>query len=258
MSAQHKNLFVVTGAANGIGAAAAALAVEEEHGVVVLLDRDRAAVTARADALRGEQGECVAIPCDIGNEEQVCRAFTHIRSQFPQPIRLVCAAGIDRGAPADRLDVEAWDAVMRVNLRGTFLCCREAVRATRGRGGAIVCISSPFALVSAPNVGAYAASKAGVCALVRSFAIDCAEQDVRVNALLPGPTETELMWANVPPEQRSAMRAVIRREVPLRRLAEPEEIARIALWLISDSAAYITGAQLACDGGLLAKAPISI
>jgi NAD(P)-dependent dehydrogenase (short-subunit alcohol dehydrogenase family) len=125
-------------------------------------------------------------------------------------------------------------------------------------GGAIVCISSPFALAATGGVAAYSASKAGVCALVRSLAIDYAPMGIRVNALLPGPAETELMWANVPASQVDATRQTVCREVPLGRLADPVEIARAALWLLSDAASYVTGAQLACDGGLLARAAISV
>ena len=126
------------------------------------------------------------------------------------------------------------------------------------RAGSIVCFSSPLGLVATPASGAYSASKAGILALVRSLAVDHARDGIRVNAVLPGPTETKLMWANVPDDEVDTMRDVIRGEVPLGRLAEPEEVARVAVWLLSDDASYITGAQIACDGGILARAAVSV
>ena len=121
-----------------------------------------------------------------------------------------------------------------------------------------MCMSSPFALVAAKGTAAYSASKGGVSALVRALAVDYASHGVRVNAVLPGPTETDLMWASVPDDEVPEVREAVKREVPLARLADPEEPARAALWLLSDAASYVTGSQLACDGGVLAKASISV
>jgi len=126
-------------------------------------------------------------------------------------------------------------------------------------GGSIVCVSSPLAVVATPGgSGAYSASKGGVSALVRSLAVDYARRGIRVNALLPGPTETDLMWATVSAEEIDSTRELVAGEVPLGRLATPEEVARAAIWLLSDEASYVTGAQLPCDGGVLAKASISV
>jgi NAD(P)-dependent dehydrogenase (short-subunit alcohol dehydrogenase family) len=248
----------ITGAARGIGAAVAALAAEQGR-AVVLLDRDASAVAETAERLQRRGADCLAVACDVADEQQTEAAFDHARSRYGALTALVTCAGIDRGGRVHELDAATWDEVLAVNLRGTFLACREALRSmVNGAGGAIVCMSSPFALVSAAAVAAYASSKAGVCALVRSLAVDYAPHGIRVNALLPGPTETELMWANVPAGEIDATRATVRREVPLARLAEPIEIARAALWLLSDAASYVTGAQLACDGGLLARAAISV
>ena len=126
--------------------------------------------------------------------------------------------------------------------------------------GAIVVCSSPAAFVAFASGGtsAYSASKGGVSALVRSLAIDYAQNGIRVNAVVPGPTETPLMWAAVPTSQREEVRQQVLREVPLRRIANPSEPAAAALWLLSDEAAYVTGSHLVCDGGVLAKASISI
>lgn len=248
----------MTGAASGIGAAVAAGAAAEGR-PVVLLDSDETAVMKWAQELNARGARCLGLGCDVAEEEQVTAAFARAERELGPPGALVTSAGIDRGGRAHELDAATWDQVIAVNLRGTFLSCRAALPPMLGAGGgAIVCVSSPFALVAADAVTAYGASKAGVCALVRSLAVDYAGSGIRVNALLPGPTETTLMWANVAEADVAATRATVRREVPLGRLARPEEIARAALWLISDAASYITGAQLACDGGLLARAAISV
>ena len=257
MAVSQQKTIVVTGGARGIGAAIAGLSADDGY-TVVLLDRDREAVERHGETLRSRGARCLALACDVSDEVDVQAAFDAAHDTFGPPSALVTSAGIDRGGLVHELDAATWDAVVAVNLRGTFLACREALGMMIGRGGAIVCIASPFALVAADGVAAYASSKAGVCALVRSLAIDYAKQGIRVNALLPGPTETELMWANVSQEQVGETRETVCREVPLARLAAPVEIARAALWLLSDDASYVTGAQLACDGGLLARAAISV
>jgi NAD(P)-dependent dehydrogenase (short-subunit alcohol dehydrogenase family) len=129
-----------------------------------------------------------------------------------------------------------------------------------GRGGSIVLCSSPaaFAGFAAGGVSAYAASKGGLSALTRTLAVDYARYGVRVNAIVPGPTETPLMWAAVADTDRAAIRTQVASEVPLGRLADPSEPARAALWLLSDEASYVTGSHLICDGGVLAKASISV
>jgi NAD(P)-dependent dehydrogenase (short-subunit alcohol dehydrogenase family) len=254
---QSTGATVITGAARGIGAAIAQL-VAADGRPVVLLDRDGEMLGHTAAHLRATGARCVAIACDVSDENQVIKAFGAAREHLGPLAALVTAASIDRGGLAHELDTGTWDEVIAADLRGTFLACREALRTMRSRGGAIVCMSSPFAHVAANGVTAYGASKAGVCALVRSLAVDYACDGIRVNALLPGPTETEMMWANVPTDQVDATRQTFCRKVPLARLADPDEIARAALWLLSDAASYVTGAQLSCDGGVMARAALSV
>jgi NAD(P)-dependent dehydrogenase (short-subunit alcohol dehydrogenase family) len=252
-------LVVVTGAASGIGAATARLAAERGY-AVALLDRDDAGVQAGAQALTDDGAVAIGLACDVGAERAVDDAFATAARLGPLH-GVVASAAIDRGGLVHELDASRWDEVIAVNLRGAFLTCRAALRqlVEAGGGGSIVCVSSPFALVAAPGgVGAYSASKGGTSALVRALAVDYGSHGIRVNAILPGPTETPLMWANVPAQERETARATIRREVPLGRLAEPEEPARAALWLLSDEAAFVTGTQLVCDGGVLAKASVSV
>ena len=126
-----------------------------------------------------------------------------------------------------------------------------------GAGGSIVCASSPFAEVCAPGgASAYSASKGAISSLVRSLALDYAPHSIRVNAIVPGATETALMWAGVPEVDVPAARERTSEQLALGRLAEPAEIAAGIAWLLSDQASYVTGSHLVIDGGLLARASI--
>jgi NAD(P)-dependent dehydrogenase (short-subunit alcohol dehydrogenase family) len=253
--------IVVTGAARGIGAATATLAAQA-GAAVALLDRDGDGAAAVAAGLReaGATGAILSLGCDVASPHSVDAAFAAVTAQFGPPLGLVASAGIDRGGLAHEIALEDVDAVLNINLRGTFLTCRAALGPMLdARRGAIVCVGSPLGVVAAPGgTSAYSASKAGIAALVRTLAVDYGAHGIRVNGVLPGPTETELMWANVPAAEIEATRDVVRDEVPLGRLADPAEPARAALWLLSDAASYVTGTNLACDGGVLAKASISV
>jgi NAD(P)-dependent dehydrogenase (short-subunit alcohol dehydrogenase family) len=257
---QHTGPLLVTGATGGIGKAVAEGALDAGR-AVALVDRDR----RRLDAIVGELREKAAAPvtgvaCDVSDEAQVDHAIEVATERLGAVRALVTCAAIDRGGLVHELAPGDFDEVVRINLRGTFLSCRACLPQMIEAGtGSIVCVSSPLGLVStAGGSGAYGASKAGILALVRSLAIDYGRYGIRVNSVLPGPTETKLMWANVPDGKVGEMREVLRREVPLGRLAEPEEVARVALWLLSGDASYVTGAQIACDGGVLAKASVSV
>jgi NAD(P)-dependent dehydrogenase (short-subunit alcohol dehydrogenase family) len=248
--------ILVTGGARGIGLAIARLAAPAAARVAIV-DRDADALRRAAADLGGDP---LLIACDVRDEAEISGAFDTAVSEFGSLAGVVASAGIDRSAPFHELATEDLDDVLAINLRGTALTCREALRRMLPAGaGSIVCVSSPFAFVGGPaGTGAYSASKGGVSALVRALAVEYGPRGIRVNAVLPGPTETDLMWAGVDDADVPRMRAQVATEVALRRLADPDEPARAALWLLSEAASYVTGAQLACDGGVLAKASVSI
>lgn len=251
--------LLITGGASGIGKAVAVLA-SQAGTPVGLLDVDGKAIERTASALGDDGGEVFAQRCDVADPDQVAVAVATMGERLGAPRALVTAAGIDRGAgPLEDIELEVWQRVVAVNLNGTFHACRAVLPGmVEGGGGAIVCISSPLALVSLEaGSGAYSASKAGITALVRDIAVNHGPDQVRANALLPGPTETDLMWASAAEAETPPLRQQVSAEVPLRRIAEPHEIARAALWLLSAEASFTTGASLACDGGVLAKASVS-
>jgi NAD(P)-dependent dehydrogenase (short-subunit alcohol dehydrogenase family) len=251
-------VVVITGGGSGIGLAAA-LACGHRGARVVVLDTNAPAAEAAAAKVREGAGvEAIGLWCDVRDEESVARAVTSARLLGPVQ-GLVTSAGIDRGGLAHELDLDRWRSVIDTNLTGTFLACKHVLIAmlAQGVGGSIVCVSSPWADVAAPGgVSAYCASKGGVGSLVRSLALDYAAKSIRVNAIVPGATETPLMWANVPSADISGVRERIAGQLALRRLAEPDEIAAGVTWLLSEQASYVTGTQLVIDGGLLARASI--
>jgi NAD(P)-dependent dehydrogenase (short-subunit alcohol dehydrogenase family) len=251
---------LVSGAASGIGQATARLAAERGH-AVIMLDQDGAALERSAGQLRDlRPAQLWEAAVDVCDQPALSAALDDAIEAVGVPRKAVCCAGIDRGGPTHEQPIEDFDLVLDVNLRGTFLTCREVISRllARSETGAIVCVSSVAAFTAVPGgASAYCASKGGVTALVRSLAVEYAEAGIRINALVPGATETPLMWANVSKADREAMRGVIGAEVPMGRLAQPREQAQAALWLLSDEAAYVTGSQLAVDGGVLARCVLS-
>jgi len=250
---------VVTGAGSGIGRAAALIAAERGAAVAALdVDAGRAGEVAAEAKSRGAP-EALGVECDVRSEDSVAAAIAASVERLGEVRGLVTCAGIGTGGLVHELPLEAWRDVLDTNLTGTFLACKHVLLhiLDHGRGGSIVCTSSPWAEVSAPGgATAYSASKGGVSAFVRSVALDYAAQGVRVNAIVPGATETPLMWAGMPEDEIPAARARISEQLVMGRLATPAEIAEGIVWLLGDRAAYMTGSHLVVDGGLMARASI--
>jgi NAD(P)-dependent dehydrogenase (short-subunit alcohol dehydrogenase family) len=250
---------LITGGGRGIGRATV-LACAGEQVPVAVVDLDPEVATAVAEEARTAGAPAGAgIGCDVRDEGAVATAIQAAVAAIGPLRGLVCCAGIDRGGLAHELPAAIWNDVLATNLTGTFLACKHVLAhmLEHGQGGSIVCASSPFAEVSAPGgAAAYSATKGGISALVRSLALDYAPHAVRVNAIVPGATETDLMWASFTPEEIPAARERINGQLPLGRLAQPAEIAAGIVWLLSDAAGYVTGSHLTVDGGLMARAAV--
>lgn len=218
--------IVVTGAASGLGLAIAK-AAEAEGAVITALDRVASPfATSRI--------------CDISDEESVKRALTGLT----RIDAVVNSAGIARRATVTEAHMADYDAVMAVNVRGAFLVSKYALPHLRAFGGAILHLSSGVATTGTRNRAAYSASKGAIVSLTKNMALDYAADQVRVNCLCPGFVNTPLL-ASLPPERRAKLTALH----PLGRLGEPEDVAHMALFLISDQASWITGQAIAVDGG---------
>jgi NAD(P)-dependent dehydrogenase (short-subunit alcohol dehydrogenase family) len=214
------------------------------------------------DQVAAELPGVAAFRADVGADDQMAAAFAEIDERRGRIDGLFSSAGIAR-VEADIHDepVEIWDEVIRVNLRGTFLAVREAMKRliAQGEPGAIVCASSAVGQAAIPGgTNAYTASKGAVNALVRQVAVDYAARRIRINAVAPGAVDTPLMWMTTPPDQLASMRVRIDAEVPLGKIGTPLDIAHCVAWLLSDEARYVTGAVYLVDGGVSAKLPISI
>ena len=261
-SSTNARTIVVTGGAKGIGRAVVLLCAARGDKLAVLdKDNDTAQTTAEDARSRGS-GSVIALACDVTREEQVAEAFRKIAQDLGVPYGVFANAGIDMGGLIHELPLASWRTVLETNLTGIFLTCKYGLGcmlAARS-AGSLVCTSSPTGFVAPAGgaSGAYSATKAGISALVRCMAIDYAPHGIRVNAIVPGATETTLMWSNVPPQDIPQMRAKVSKEIPLGRLAQPEDPARAVVWLFSEESVYVTGSHLICDGGILAKACISV
>ncbi|MBN9589298.1 MAG: hypothetical protein BGN85_10015 [Alphaproteobacteria bacterium 64-11] len=218
--------IVVTGAASGLGLAIAS-AAEAEGARIIAIDR-------------GQSPFPHARVCDVADEDQMSRAIAGV----DRIDGLVTSAGIARRARVDETAMADYDAVMAVNVRGVFLASKYAVPLMRGHGGSVLHISSGVATTGTRNRAAYSASKGAIVSLTRNMALDYAQDKVRVNCLCPGFVNTPLL-ASISPDRRARLTALH----PLGRMGEPEDVAHMALFLLSDQAGWITGQAIAVDGG---------
>lgn len=248
MAGQPKAAFV-TGASSGIGRAAARALVERGY-ATALVDRDEA-LGREVEAELGRAGECAFIRCDITDDEAVRSAVARTVERYGRLDAAFNAAGIDGegGATAD-CSIENWNRVLAIDLTGLWFCMRHQIREMlKTGGGAIVNCASVAGLVGAPFVPAYVAAKHGVVGLTKAAALEYARQGIRVNAVCPGMTDTPMSRAGMTEEVRQVLLA----ESPIGRLAQPEEVAKVALCLIDGVSDFLTGQAIAVDGAWTAR-----
>lgn len=237
---------IVTGAASGIGAAAARL-FAAEGARVALVDRDRAGL----DRLAGEIAGALAIEADVGHDGQARDGVARVLEHWGRIDVLMTAAGISLGGTVDAIDEAAWDRTFAVNVKGTFLWVHHAIKPMiAARSGAIVTVGSQLAQSSLGGNAAYVASKGAIASFTKTIAVDHARQGIRVNALMPGVIDTPMparsLQRQADPE---AAHAFWKQRHPMGRIGQPEEVAKAALFLASGDSSFVTGTLLFVDGG---------
>jgi len=250
----RNKVALITGAASGIGRATAKL-FAAEGAAVGLIDQNAAGGDGVCREIQQAGGQARFFVVDVSQAEQLRAAFEATAELFGGLDILSCNAAIQIFRRFDLLTEEEWDRQQAVNLKAMFLCCKFAVPQMRRRGGgAIMLTASPHALVTYPTCSGYAASKGGVMAFVRGAALDCAPDNIRVNCVLPGATDTPLLreYIDGTPDPKATRDGIVDR-IALKRLARPEDIAHVTLFLASDEAAFITGTYVLADGGQLAR-----
>jgi 3-oxoacyl-[acyl-carrier protein] reductase len=232
---------IVTGAARGIGRAiAGAFAVEGAS--VAVVDRLGDEASAVASNLPG----AIAIEADVSDERQVAQAIARINEEWGRIDVLVNNAGIAPIQPIAEMELDEWREVIDVDLTSVFLCCRAVLPGMlANRSGCIINLGSQLGLIGAAQMTHYSAAKAGIFGFTKALAREVAAAGIRVNAIAPGPVDTP----SVAEEVSEAALEKLKTEIPLSRIARPEEIAPTAVLLASDGGAYYTGSVLNVSGG---------
>ncbi len=248
---------LVTGANSGIGKAVAIALGKEGANVVVNYVSHPEDADAVVREIEDDGGHAIAIKADVSIESEVQSMFQQMFEKYQTIDILVNNAGIQKDSPFESMSLQAWQLVININLTGQFLCAREAVKEFLRRGivpersvaaGKIICMSSVHEVIPWAGHVNYATSKGGIDLMMKSMAQELAPKKIRVNAIGPGAIKTPInqsAWNT--PEALQKLLTLI----PYGRIGEPEDIAKVAVWLASDESDYLTGTTIFADGGML-------
>jgi NAD(P)-dependent dehydrogenase (short-subunit alcohol dehydrogenase family) len=244
---------IVTGAGRGIGRAIACLFAAEGAAIVVAA-RTAAEGEETVTLVQQAGGQARFTPTDVSQDAQVRDLVTETVQSFGRVDILVNNAGIGGpGKPLDETSEVEWDRVIDTNLKGCYLGMRYAIPHMRSAGGAIVNLSSVLAELTLPGCTAYTASKAAIIGLTKATALEVGRDGIRINCILPGSTDTPMMWEGLTETERIEVEPLVAGAAPLGKVGQPAEIARVALFLVSDASSFMTGASVLVDGGLLTR-----
>ena len=245
------SVAVVTGGASGIGRACA-LAIAREGASVAVADIEEHGARSVCEEIVSAGGVAIAASCDVRDEAQVAGLFSLATTTFGEVTSLVTSAGIVSFEQTGDCDLEDWQRVIDVNLTGTFLCVKHALASMQVAGsGSIVTIGSVSAVVAGnTDVGpGYKAAKGGVLQLTRLVAAQYGAKGIRANCLCPGPVDTGIIEAGQGSQENATTFARLAQGVPMGRGGRPDEIAAVALFLLSSESSFMTGSAVFADGG---------
>ena len=242
---------LITGASKGLGKAIA-LALAQAGAGIALVSRDRAKLNDVAAEIRGSGGNASVFVADVTDEAQVAQVRDAVAAQFGDTLHiLINNAGINIRKPVTDFTLAEWNSVLTTNLTSVFLLCRAFVPMMKGCGyGRIINMTSMMSHISLPGRTAYSASKTALLGFNRALALELAAEKITVNGISPGVCDTEI---NTPLMQNPELRAQFLAKIPMGRFGEPSEIAKLALYLCSEDAGFITGTDVIIDGGWTAQ-----
>lgn len=242
---------LITGASKGLGKAMA-LALAQAGAGIALVSRDRTKLNDVAAEIRASGGNASVFVADVTDEAQVAQVCDAVAAQFGDTLHiLINNAGINIRKPVTDFTLAEWNSVLTTNLTSVFLLCRAFVPMMKGRGyGRIINMTSMMSHISLPDRTAYSASKTALLGFNRALALELAAEKITVNGISPGVCDTEI---NTPLMQNPELRAQFLAKIPVGRFGEPSEIAKLALYLCSEDAGFITGTDVIIDGGWTAQ-----
>ena len=239
---------LITGAASGIARAAAKRLAGRL--TVYAADRNADGLAETVDEIEAEGGSARAVAVDVADRQSVENMVAAVEGPIDAAF---FAAGIHIRGTAETVAEEDWDRMIGVHVKGTFLCCQATLRRMRdeGTGGAIVTMSSDYAVMAVPGGAAYCAAKAAIHSLTKSIAQEFAPDGIRINALGPGPIDTPILRSGRTEEEYEQARLSLAEGLPIGRLGRPEEVAAVVDFLLSERSSYITGQIIHPNGGQL-------
>lgn len=241
---------LVSGGSRGIGYAIAELFYKEGANVYIMSRGAEQLAEAAKKIGGGDESRIHGIPCDVSSKTSVDEAFERIAADGAEIDVLVNCAGVNLRGPLETMPLETWEKVLGINLTGTFLLTQKCIPTMKKNGGGkIVNIASLMSEVARPTISPYVASKGGVKMFTKAIAVECAPYNIQANSIIPGYIETEM---NAPLIADKVFNDKIVTRTPAARWGKPEEVAHAALFFASKGADFVTGQELAVDGGILA------